>query len=182
MKGGLGWHAVEAGGLRVGAVVAVNALGDILDPSTGEVLAGLLDEGRCQVLDTEQAMIATVARSADGAQDATLRGTRDVFAGNTTLGVVLTNARLTKAQCGKLASMAHDGLARAMRPAHSMVDGDTIFALASGHLDGHLDGPVDADLSIVGLLAARAVERAIVSGIRHATSLGGVPASRDLAG
>jgi len=182
MKGGLGWHAVEAGGLRVGALVAVNALGDIIEPTTGKVLAGLLDEERSTVLDTEQAMISTASHAdasegttgQESAPDAAMRGTSDVFSGNTTLGIVLTNARLTKAQCRKLASMAHDGLARAMRPAHSMVDGDTIFALGSG--------TVSADLSVVGLLAARAVERAVVSGIRHATSLDGVPSHSELLG
>jgi L-aminopeptidase/D-esterase-like protein len=90
---------------------------------------------------------------------------RNLFASNTTIGIVATNANLTKSQAAKLASMAHDGYARSMRPAHSMFDGDTIFTMATGH--------VEADLSVLGLLAARVVERAVVAGVKKATSLCG---------
>jgi L-aminopeptidase/D-esterase-like protein len=94
------------------------------------------------------------------------------FAGNTTIGAIVTNARLTKAQATKLASMAHDGYARTMRPAHTMVDGDMIFALSVGNQE--------MDLSTLGLLATRAMEIAVARAITQATSLGGFKAHRDL--
>jgi L-aminopeptidase/D-esterase-like protein len=160
MKGGLGAYCVTAGELLVGAVVAVNCLGDVLDPATGRLLAGAHREAPFAFLDSEAAMIGQPA--------ATNR-----FAGNTTIGAVITTARLTKAQAAKVASMAHDGLARTMRPAHTMVDGDTIFALSVGALE--------VDLSTVGLLAARAMERAVVRAITQAVSLGGFRAHQELA-
>ena len=97
---------------------------------------------------------------------------KNVFAGNTTLGVVATNARLTKAQAKKLASMAHDGFARSMRPAHTMVDGDTIFALSTGELE--------AELNTLGALAARAVEEAVADAVRSAAGGYGLPSAADI--
>lgn len=166
MKGGLGWCALQADELQVAALVAVNALGNVVDPETGEQIAGLLDEDRTSIRSTEEAMIEArqeMAKAFSGGSS---------LSGNTTLGVVVTNADLCKAQCRKLASMAHDGFARALRPAHSLVDGDTIFALATGQ--------ARADLSLVGMLAARAVGQATVRGALLASSLHGVPACSDL--
>jgi L-aminopeptidase/D-esterase-like protein len=160
MKSGLGMYALEIDRLQVGALVAVNCLGDVIDPQTGEKLAGLLNEDGRTPADTEEAMIAAYAEK------------KNLFAGNTTIGVVATNAAFEKAQAAKLASMAHNGYARTMRPAHSMVDGDTIFALATGL--------VEADLSTVGLLAARVMERAVVNAVRNASSLGGLKCCADL--
>jgi len=160
MKSGLGMYALEIDRLQVGALVAVNCLGDVIDPQTGEKLAGLLAEDGRTPADTEEAMIAAYAEK------------KNLFAGNTTIGVVATNAALEKAQAAKLASMAHNGYARTMRPAHSMVDGDTIFALATGL--------VEADLSTVGLLAARVMERAVVNAVRNTSSLGGLKCFADL--
>ena len=160
MKSGLGMYALEIDRLQVGALVAVNCLGDVIDPQTGEKLAGLLSEDGRTPADTEEAMIAAYAEK------------KNLFAGNTTIGVVATNAALEKAQAAKLASMAHNGYARTMRPAHSMVDGDTIFALATGL--------VEADLSTVGLLAARVMERAVVNAVRNTSSLGGLKCFADL--
>lgn len=97
---------------------------------------------------------------------------KNVFAGNTTLGVVATNARLTKAQAKKLASMAHDGFARSMRPAHTMVDGDTIFALSVGDLE--------AEMNTLGALAARAVEEAVADAVRSASGGYGFPSVSDI--
>lgn len=159
MKSGLGACAVQVGQLKVGALVAVNCLGDVIDPQTGEQLAGLLREDRVTQANTEEIMIAMYAEK------------RNLFSGNTTLGVVATNACLDKAQATKLASMAHNGYARTMRPSHSMVDGDTIFALATGS--------VSAELSVVGLLAARMVERAVVSSVHNASSLCGLKSYAD---
>lgn len=160
MKGGIGAHALRLGALEVGALVAVNCLGDVLDPASGRRLAGLLDETGTRLADTEAAMLEA------------WRGGPALFAGNTTLGVVATNALLTKAQATKLAGMAQDGYARALRPAHSMVDGDTVFTLATG--------VCEADLSLLGVLATRCVERAIVSAVRSAGPRYGLRCAADL--
>ena len=160
MKSGLGSYALQVEGLQVGALVAVNCLGDVVDPLTGEKLAGpLSDDGRTMV-DTEEIMIRSFAEK------------KDLFSGNTTIGVVATNAALTKAQAAKFASMAQNGYARTMRPAHSMVDGDTIFALATGG--------IEADLSVVGLLAARVMERAVIAAVKSAESLCGLKCYADI--
>jgi len=161
MKGGMGTASITlADGLVVAALVAVNAVGDVVDPATGKVVAGV--------------------RSADGKGLADsrkiLRGGRTVDAQpgqNTTIGVVATNARLTKVQATKVAQMAHDGLARAIYPAHTMGDGDTIFALATGAIAG-------ADVSRVGALGAEMIAEAVVRAAREATGIPGYPAARDL--
>ena len=160
MKGGLGCYAVQVGDLKIGAIVAVNCLGDVIDPETGERLAGLLNEGLTKVADTEAVMIQSYAEK------------HNPFVGNTTLGIIITNARLTKSQATKLASMAHNGYARSMRPAHSMFDGDTIFTMATGD--------IEADVSVLGLLSARVMERAVVSAVKKATPLFGLTCSADL--
>ncbi len=159
MKSGLGYHAVQIGELRVGALVAVNSLGDVVDPLTGERLAGVLGEDG-GVLDSEEIMIDQSA------------GMKNRFVSNTTIGVVATNAALTKPQASKVASMAHNGYARTLRPAHSMFDGDTIFSLATGK--------VGADVNVVGLLAARVMERAVVAAVKNATSLCGLKSWSDM--
>lgn len=160
MKSGLGCHAVQVGELKVGALVAVNCLGDVIDPETGRVVAGLLNEDLSGLAETESVMVETYARK------------RNLFASNTTIGIVATNAKLTKSQAAKLASMSQNGYARSMRPAHSMFDGDTIFTMATGH--------VEADLSVLGLLAARVMERAVVSGVKNAGPLCGYACSSDI--
>jgi len=163
MKGGIGSAIVTLrSGLRVGAIVAVNALGDVIDPDTGAVVAG--------------------ARAADGsfadARRLLRTGAPTVLsslpADNTTIAVVATNARLTNAEASRVAQIADAGLARAIAPIHTIADGDTVFALATGRWRG------DADVSTIGALAADAVAEAIVRAVRHATSAGGVPAARDL--
>lgn len=160
MKSGLGCHAIQAGQLKIGALVAVNCLGDVIDPETGERLAGLLNEDRTGLADTEAVMIQFYD------------GKKTLFSGNTTIGIIATNATLTKSQATKLASMAHNGYARTMRPAHSMYDGDTIFTMATGH--------IEADVSVLGLLAARIMERAVVSAVEKAQPLLGLKCRADL--
>ena len=163
MKGGLGSAAITTpNGLIVAALVAVNARGDIIDPATGRIVAG--------------------ARTADGksfADARTLLTTGAVMQSprigeNTTLGVVATNAVLTKAQAKKVAEMAQDGFARAIFPSHTMGDGDTIFALATGSKTG------DADVSRIGSLAATVMAQAIVRAAQQATGISGYPAARDI--
>lgn len=153
MKGGLGSYAIQVGDLKVGSIVAVNCLGDVIDPSTGEILAGLLDESGEKLIGTENELIKLY------------REKTNVFSGNTTIGVVATNGKFTKSQAKKIASMAHNGYGRTMRPAHSIFDGDTIFTMATGK--------VEADINVVGLLAARTMEQAIVNAVKKSTSLGG---------
>jgi L-aminopeptidase/D-esterase-like protein len=149
----------------VGALMAVNAFGDVVDPATGEIVAGArsLAVGPLRVgapgyfADTQAVMQTLVGRTTVG------------FAsrGHTVVGVVATNARLDKEEANKVAQMAHDGLARAIRPAHTMMDGDTIFCLSVGKKR--------ADASIVGAFAAEAVAGAIVRAVRAAADAGGVP-------
>lgn len=160
MKSGLGCYALQTEDLKVGALVIVNCLGDVVDPLSGERLAGPLNDDMQTLADTEEIMISS------------LSGKSNLFGGNTTIGVVATNVALTKAQATKLASMAQNGYARTMRPAHSMYDGDTIFAMSTGSFK--------ADLSVVGLLAARAMERAVITAIKNAESLCGFKCYADL--
>lgn len=160
MKGGLGAACHKAGNLMVGAVVAVNCLGDVIDPGSGAVLAGAYREDPFSFMSTEEGMIRQYDKAAD------------VFAGNTTIGAIITNAALTKAQAGKVASMAHNGYGRTMRPAHTMFDGDTIFALSAG--------TVTADINVVGLLAARVMEQAVINAVTKAASLAGFKSYGDI--
>ena len=169
MKGGIGSAAIELpGGIVVAALVAVNAVGNIVDPATGRFIAGArTDDGR------GLADLRTMLRR-ESSPGGVLQPRPDASIENTTIGVVATNATLTKAQATKLAQMAHDGYARAIYPAHTMIDGDAIFALATGTRNGAVD------LSRLGAMAADATSDAIVSAIRAATSIPGYPAARDL--
>jgi L-aminopeptidase/D-esterase-like protein len=147
MKAGIGTASMDLNGLIIGAIVAVNALGDVVDPNSGEKIAGLRSGTTLEWLKNNQAPRAVQS--------------------NTVIGAVATNARLTKVQATKVAQMAQDGLAQAIRPAHTMFDGDTIFALATGE--------VDADVSTVGAFAAEVMARAIVRAAQMAGSAGGLP-------
>lgn len=164
MKSGLGTASVKVGdtGIVVGALVAVNAIGDVIDPRTGTIVAG--------------------ARTEDGkgyrdSMDAILKGYHVVAesGANTTIGVVATNAPFTKTQMTKIAQMAHDGLARAINPVHTARDGDTIFSMSTA------TAKVKADVSAIGAIAATVMARAIIRGVMQATSLPdlGLPAYRD---
>ncbi len=165
MKGGLGTAALRVPpDVVVAALVVVNALGDVVDPASGRLLAG--------------------ARTPDGRG---LRGTVDALVSgarpgpplpgrNTSIGAVATNVALTKAEATKVAQMAHDGLARAIRPVHTPWDGDTLFALSTGAVR------LDAPALLVGTLAAEAVARAVVRAVMKAKGLPGLPSASDLAG
>ena len=162
MRGGIGSASVRLGEVVVGALVAVNALGDVRDPDTGALVAGTRDaaDGR-RLIDTARALAAGATPGGFGAPR------------HTTLGVVATNARLGKAEARALAALGMLGFARALSPPHTALDGDTLFALSLGELA--------ADPTRLGLAAAEAVARAIVRGVRAAASLPGLPAARDLA-
>jgi L-aminopeptidase/D-esterase-like protein len=163
MKGGIGSAALTVNGITVGAIVAVNAVGDVIDPATGKPIAG--------------------ARSADGATmvhatQAILRGETPTLvepASSTTLGIVATDAVLTKAEANKLAQMAHDGLARTIDPVHTMTDGDTLFALATGASGQR------RHLTVLGAIAAEVTARAVLRAVLAAAGLPGLPAACDLA-
>ena len=159
MKGGLGFFCAKVGGLIMGAVVAVNCLGDVVD-ETGAVLAGARQWETGKFMHSERGLLRLAGGSAPS------------FAGNTTIGAVITNARMTKAQATKVASMAHDGYARTMRPSHTLLDGDAIFTLSVGD--------VQADLSAVGAMAAAVMANAVRRAVKDATSLAGFRAYRDL--
>ena len=166
MKSGLGTASMDiGGGVIVGAIVAVNAWGDVVDPQTNAIIAGLragqggpLRGGKKDYFaDTLASMKTSVGRS--------------VFSfasrANTVIGVVATNASLTKAQATKVAQMAQDGFARTLRPAHTMLDGDVIFALSTG--------TKKADVSIIGAFAAEVMAEAIIRAVKIAKSAGGLP-------
>jgi L-aminopeptidase/D-esterase-like protein len=162
MKAGLGSAAVDlGGGLVVGALVAVNPLGDVVDPQTGEILAGARKLAANEPADTLAVMRSMVGKAA-------LR----FASSNTIIGMVATNARLTKEQANKVAQMAQDGVARAIRPAHTLFDGDTLFALSTGSKR--------ADANLIGAYAAEVVAEAITRAARAAEGVAGLPAWRDL--
>lgn len=166
MKGGLGSAAVRMpNGLVVGAIVAVNAAGDIIDADTGKVVAGTRNA------DGALADVRQLLRSGALIQRRTA-APRAVE--NTTIGLVATNAKLTKAEVSRMALMGDDGYARAIFPSHTMGDGDTVFSLATGRWDGQ------ADVSLVGALAADAMAKALVQAVTQATGLPNIPAVRDL--
>ncbi|MBD9664878.1 L-aminopeptidase/D-esterase-like protein [Variovorax paradoxus] len=160
MKGGIGTASVTVGGVTVGALIAVNALGDVIDPDTAQPVAGARTEDGLALLDTRRAL---------------LRGDlpQPLLAGtNTTLGVIATDAVLTKVQANRLASVAHDGLARAINPVHTMSDGDTLFALATGRIP--LEGPSSESrpgMTVLGTMAAEAVARATLRAVLAARSI-----------
>jgi len=166
MKGGIGNASVRVGPWVVGALVACNAVGDVLDPATGQVIAGARTADGQSLLNTQAALLRGE------------RSTRPMPGTNTTIGVVATNATLNKAQARRLAMSAHDGLARAIRPAHTTLDGDTLFALAT------CAETAVPDLMLLSVMAAEATAQATLDAICQArgiqTNLGVLPACSDL--
>jgi L-aminopeptidase/D-esterase-like protein len=164
MKGGIGTASITLpDGLTVGAIAAVNALGDIIDPTTGNVVAGVRTADGKSLADVRK-LIRSGALSAPQGRPG----------GNTTIAVVATNARLTKTEINRVALMADDGLSRAISPAHTMADGDTVFSLATGRWNG------TANVTVIGALAADMLAEAIVRAVTEARTSGGLPAARDL--
>ena len=160
MKGGVGSASARLdGGLVVGALAAVNAFGDVRDPNTGRVIAGPRKEDGT-LGDTVELLPEAAARMRWGE--------------NTTLGIVATNARLTKGAANKVAQMAHDGFARAIQPVHTTVDGDVAFAASVGD--------VDAATDVVGAWGARVMQEAILSAIRAAKGVPGIPSISEYEG
>ncbi|MCJ7583221.1 MAG: P1 family peptidase [Anaerolineales bacterium] len=170
MKSGLGTASMEVGGgIIVGAIVAVNAFGDVVDPQTGKILVGARSTklGPVQLGSADYfANTLAVMKTLVGRAILKL-----AMSCNTVIGVVATNAKFDKAQATKMAQMAQDGLARAIRPAHTMLDGDTIFAMATGQKK--------ADVSIVGAYAAEVLAQAIARAVKMAKPAGGLPAASE---
>jgi L-aminopeptidase/D-esterase-like protein len=163
MKGGIGSASVTLdGGIVVGALAAVNAFGGVRDPHTGEVLAGPREDDGA-LGDTVELLPEAAERLGWGEE-------------NTTLGVVATNAGLTRLQASKVAQMAHDGFARAIEPVHTTVDGDVIFAASTG------EESLAAATDVVGAWGARVMQEAVVRAVRRAEGVRGIPALSDLEG
>ena len=162
MKTGIGSYAVEIGDLKVGAVVVLNALGDVYDWKTGKQIAGLLTEDKSSLRSTAEYMKSSIEVK------------ENKFTGNTTLAVVMTNADFSKAQLCKIAGMAHDGYARSIHPVHTTADGDSIYAISAGS--------IQADQDLVGTLASEVVSQAIIRAVEKAEGAYGYPAARDMTG
>ena len=160
MKTGIGSYAVQVGDLKIGAIVVLNALGDVYDWRTGEQIAGLMTEDKAGLRSTMEYMSAST------------ENVDNKFTGNTTLAVVVTNADFNKSQLCKIAGMAHDGYARSINPVHTSADGDSIYAVSVGS--------VGADQDLVGSLAAEAVSEAIIRAVNNSESAYGLPSAADL--
>lgn len=154
MKSGIGQSSVKVGDLIVSSIVALNALGDIFDYEDGKRIAGVYDRKNKKFLDT------------CALYEKRLKDYNQFSPANTTISLVATNAKLTKANCNKISQMAHDGYARSINPVHTMNDGDTIFTLASGE--------VAADINLVGILAAKTISKSIANAIYSAEDSGGL--------
>ena len=160
MKSGIGSYAIRINEFEIGAISVVNAFGDIYDYKNGKQIAGLLAADQKQLDNTMEHMTSST------------QIVRNKFTGNTTLSIVITNAKFNKAQLCKIAGLAHDGYARSIRPVHTSADGDSIYAVSTGDLE------VDKDLA--GSLAAEVVSEAILDAVKNAESAYGLPAWKDI--
>jgi len=164
MKAGLGCYAIQYGALKIGAMIALNSLGDVYDHRTGKKLAGLLNKEHTGFLDTQAEMAKTYT------------GMEELYAGkpvgNTAIGAVITNALFSKTQMNKIAAHAQNGLARCVKPVHTMADGDSIYALSTGS--------VKADMDVVGILSAEVLSEAIRRAVMDTKGAYGYPCASDL--
>lgn len=162
MKTGIGSYAVQIGELQVGAIVVLNALGDVFNWKTGEQIAGMLSEDRTALRSTAEYMKKTT------------QVVENKFTGNTTLAVVITNASFSKSQLCKIAGMGHDGFARSIYPVHTSADGDSIYAVSVGN--------VTADQDLVGTVASEVISEAIIRAVENAQSAYGYPSAGEIGG
>ena len=160
MTTGVGSYAVQVGDLQIGAIVIVNALGDIYDWKTGNQIAGLLSEDKTKLASTMESMSASI------------EAVDNKFTGNTTIAVIITNANFNKSQLCKIAGMGHDGYARSINPVHTSADGDSIYAVSVGD--------VSADQDLVGSLGAEVLSEAIIRAVTSADSAYGLPSAVEL--
>ena len=161
MKSGIGSYAIQIGELQIGAIVVLNALGDVFHWKSGKQIAGFLHDDKTMMRNTIDEMYNSV------------KPFENSFAANTTIGVVITNAKFQKAQLCKIAGMAHDGYARMINPVHTSADGDSIYAVSVGDLE------VDQDL--IGCLGAEVMSEAILNAVNNAESAYGLPSAKELA-
>ncbi len=161
-KGGVGWAAAAEGGLQVDCLTVVNAFGDVVSPTTAEVLAGTRDPEKDGFMNTAQSMKRGVIREIPD------------FTANTTLALIITNAQLTRNGCIRVSQMAQTGMARVIKPVHTDFDGDLVITVSVGEKT--------ADTNLVGLMASEVLERSILTAVQEATSLHGIPCSREVAG
>jgi len=159
MKSGIGSYAVSLGELKIGAVVCVNALGDVKDES-GKIIAGLISDDKKSFRDSEKTLYGLCMQS------------DNLFTSNTTIGAIITNANLDKTKMNKVASMAHNGMARAVNPVHTSADGDSIYALSVGN--------VNAACDVVGTLAAFVMQKAIINAVLAAENEYGLMCAKDI--
>ncbi len=163
VKSGLGFYAVQIGDVKVGAVVSVNAFGDIYDYDSGKMIAGLLNKNKDGFRSSEEELIKMT-------QNSNLSFASNTE--NTTIGAVITNAKFTKSQMCKIASMAHNGFARTIKPVHTTLDGDSIYAMSTGDINANLDA--------VGTIAAVVMGKAINNAVKSAESLHGFKCFNDI--
>ncbi|MHA2938878.1 P1 family peptidase [Vibrio sp. RC27] len=154
MKGGLGTASLRCNDIVIGAIVAVNSLGDVIDPSSGKVIAGMLTEDKTHFAGTINVYKEIISTGINPKMS------------NTTIGTIATNAKLTKAQAQKVSMMAHDGFARVINPIHTLHDGDTIFTLSTGEYE--------ADVSVIGALAAEVMATAVLKAVQSAETRYGI--------
>lgn len=170
MNSGLGMYAVQLGDLKVGAIVSVNACGDVYDETTNQILAGTLAPDKKHFADTEKTLYQMYMQMSAAAKAEAAKGQNGVT--NTTIGCILTNAKFDKAKLNKIAALAQNGYARSIRPVHTMMDGDTIYALSVGNLE--------VDINIVGTLASRVMAQAVKNAVLHTEGFHGLPAAADM--
>ena len=184
MNSGLGMYAVQLGELKVGAIVSVNAFGDVYDEDTNQILAGMRTPDNKGFYDSEKAMYELYEKMSmekkasagknneiDTAENS-ITNTAENGVTNTTIGCIITNARFDKSRLNKIAAFAQNGYARSIRPVHTMNDGDTIYALSAGNLE--------ADINVVGTLASRVMKQAVLNAVLHTESFHGLPAAKDM--
>ncbi len=155
MKGGLGTASMKIGEIVVGAIVAVNCFGDVIDNTTGRIIAGTRSDKPGEFPGTAKLLAEQASTGINPIKS------------NTTIGVIATNAKLTKPQAAKVAQMAHDGYARTINPIHTMHDGDSIFCLSNGD--------IEADLTAIGSMAAEVMAVAVIEGVKAAKTIFGIP-------
>ena len=160
IKTSLGTYAVQIGDLKIGAVVAVNALGDVYDYDSGKIIAGMLNETLDGFGNSEKELYKLYKPNAN------------LFVENTTIGVVITNGRFDKTQMNKIAAMCHNGYARTILPVNTTADGDSVYAMSVGE--------VEANLDMVGTLGAEVMGRAVNNAVINAASAYGLKAARDI--
>jgi len=165
MKGGIGAFAFKHGDLCVGSVMAVNCVGDVYDSKAGRIIAGARSTDGLGFADSEVVVLDKYNNKVDLFSGSNLSG-------NTIIGCIITNAKLTKSQATKLSSHGHNGIARAVRPAHTIFDGDTVFSMCTGEIEATLDS--------VGILATKSVEFAIMEAVKNAVTVGKFISLRDL--